>query len=88
MLLYGICTVLLLKKDQNICAWFALFYMAMLLKTPLVNAQMRYLLPLLPVHAYLLMRLMNDKLLTVVVVVLIVAQIVLTHLELDWRIII
>ncbi|MCH7511626.1 MAG: hypothetical protein IIB19_04580 [Chloroflexi bacterium] len=78
----------MLKKERNICSWFGLFYMLMLFKTPLPSAQMRYLLPLFAVHAYLIGRLLDSKLLKVGIVVLILTQLVLTHMNLAWRIII
>ena len=78
----------LLKKERNICSWFGLFYMLMLFKTPLPSAQMRYLLPLFAVHAYLIGRLLDSKLLKVGIAVLILTQLALTHLNLAWRIII
>jgi len=86
-LLYAFCSAVLLKRDRDICGWFSLLYMIMLLKTPLISAQMRYLLPLLPVHACICLQLADKKLFGVTMVILLFMQLFLTRFVLTWSVI-
>lgn len=76
-------------RRPDVTSWFCLFYMIMLFKTPIVTAQMRYLLPLVPLHVILLKPLLNNRRLGVAVIALMfLFQFLLTRLYLHWSAII
>ncbi len=81
---YGIAGILLVIRRRNIGGWFALVYLLILLRTPFISAQFRYLLPLIPVHAFLLEHLRGRCRFKPLIGGLLIVQIILTRWELQW----
>ena len=85
--IYALTSVIVLRRNKDIGGWFAVVYVIMLLKTPFISAQMRYLLPLFPVHVYWIKRLEEKGGFKAVVVVLLLLQVLLTRMVLTWRVV-
>ena len=85
--IYALTSVIVLRRNKDIGGWFAVVYVIMLLKTPFISAQMRYLLPLFPVHVYWIKRLEKKGGFKAVVVVLLLLQVLLTRMVLTWRVV-
>ncbi len=89
ILFYGIAAIVLLVRRRDVFGWFSVAYMAMLLQTPILNAQMRYLLPLIPVHLMVASVMISRPIVfRVTVVLLLLTQIMITRGYLVWTIII
>ena len=84
---YAAASVVLLKRNRDVHGWLAVVYMVMLLKTPVMSSQMRFLLPLLPVHVYWIRWLDEKGNFKAAIAFMLILQLILTRLALTWRVI-
>jgi hypothetical protein len=82
---YILGVVLLLVRRRDVSTFFAVACAIMLFGVS-YGAQLRYLLPLLPVHALIVHFLVKRRWITYVLPALALVQLVITRLFLDWRI--
>jgi len=80
---YVVTAIVLLVRRPDVGALFVVASLAMT-STVSYHAQLRYLLPLLPVHAFLADMLCRHRLLLPVLLILAIIQLLVTRLYLDW----
>jgi hypothetical protein len=83
LLIYGVGIAILLGRRRDISTLFVAANGLMLLGGSYVS-QLRYLLPMLPVHALLVSRLARTRWILVILAAMAAAQLIVTRLYLDW----
>ena len=87
LVIYTVATVVLLIKRRDVTSFFSAAYMAMLFASAHWS-HLRYLLPLLPLHALITCFLVKRNWIPYVFPILAIMQLLITRLYLDWRFVI
>ena len=85
LVLYAVLAIVVLIKQRDVSVYFCLVYLVALTFFSIHDSQLRYLLPLLPLHAFLSSFVKRHGWLTPLLVAMAILQLLVTRSYLDWH---